>query len=104
MRAKANPWRVRIARYLAGGTGLLALPNGCGQLANIPGFSVLKTNRLGTVLVEYGPGLVIYEAQHGPGATFDSPPTAEDLDIPQREDALLARMIVEHPPAPMPPR
>ena len=68
---------VNIACYLNGSeggvsTGMLPLPTGAARLEKLPAFG-LKTNSAGVVMAQ-GPGLVIFDAHFGPGATFDSPP------------------------------
>jgi protein-glutamine gamma-glutamyltransferase len=68
---------VKIASYLNSGVGLLPLPRGTTRLDQLPAF-LMQTNQLGAVLAE-GPGLVIFEARHGPGATIDSRPGPMDV-------------------------
>ncbi len=85
---------VKIAAYLPGGVGLLPLPRGTTRLGQLPAF-LMQTNRLGAVLAE-GPGLVIFEARYGPGATIDSPPESVDtVGVPKREVPALERIITE---------
>ncbi len=85
---------VAIAGYLHGGRGLLPLPNGTARLENLPVF-LLRTNRLGAVRVEAGPGLVIFDAHYGPGATIDAPPGEEDLQVPEKESAAVSQVAGE---------
>jgi protein-glutamine gamma-glutamyltransferase len=97
--------QVQIACYLEGRTrepeaptGLLPLPTGCGRIENLPAFT-LRRNGAGAVLAE-GPGLVIFDAHYGPGATADDPPqmtlhTNDDLVVPLREQAALDQVISE---------
>ncbi len=68
---------VQISCFLDGSqegipAGLLPLPSGTARLQNLPVFS-MKMNTAGSVLAQ-GPGLVIFDALFGPGATYDSPP------------------------------
>ena len=86
---------VKIACYLNGGVGLLPLPRGTTRLDELPAF-LMQTNRLGAVLAE-GPGLVIFNARHGPGATSDSPPDTMDMEksIPKQEVPALEKVITE---------
>jgi hypothetical protein len=85
LRGKTNVATVNIACYLDGGKGLLPLPTGCGLLENLPAYG-LHQNALGAVDAE-GPGLVIFDAHYGPGATIDSPAKpSEDLQLPVLED------------------
>ncbi|MBI2929038.1 MAG: transglutaminase domain-containing protein [Verrucomicrobia bacterium] len=85
---------VTIGGYLHGGRGLLPLPNGTARLENLPVF-LLRTNRLGAVRVEAGPGLVIFDAHYGPGATIDGPPGEEDLQVPEKESAAVSQVAAE---------
>lgn len=94
---KKTALTVQIAQYLHGGRGRLALPSGVARLDDLS-VGLLKTNKLGAVLAEFGPGLVIYKAQYGPGATMDAPPTPEDAGpnaVPERERPVLARLAAE---------
>jgi hypothetical protein len=104
---KTNQFAVSIATYLNGHArgengdsvpeGLLPLPSGCGRLENLPAFN-LKMNRSGVVMAD-GPGLVIFDARYGPGATFDSPPDPStnqfDLSVPTNEVPALDQVIAE---------
>lgn len=83
--------QVQISSYLAGGYGLLPLPGGCSRVDQLFAFEVQK-NVLGAVLV-HGPGLVVFDAQYGPGAMMDGPPNPEgdDLAVPPREAAAVAQ-------------
>jgi hypothetical protein len=99
-----NNSAVRIACYLNGWSadlkvpeGLLPLPTGSSRLENLP-VVALKMNRTGAVLAS-GPGLVIFNARFGSGATFDSLPDAStnlwDLSVPTNEVAALHQVISE---------
>jgi len=98
---KTNTAAVRIASYLEEQkqtecVGLLPLPSGSGQLEKLLAFT-LETNRAGAVLVT-GPGLVIFDALYGPGATMDSPADANtnaDLAVPDDEVPALDQVIAE---------
>ena len=97
---KTNTAAVQIACYLTSTAkeshnpaGLLPLPTGSGQLENLNAY-VLNANRLGTVLAE-GPGLVIFDALYGPGATLDAPPTNWDLLVSTNEQPALDQVIAE---------
>ena len=95
--AKTNTDLINIACYLEGGQGLLPLPPGSARLDNLPAF-VLRKNGSGAVLAE-GPGLVMFDALHGPGDTIDAPPSDardlrnEDFLVPEREEAALTEVI-----------
>ena len=83
---KTNTASVNIACHLYGGKSLLPLPTGCGRLENLNAY-ILQKNSEGAVLAE-GPGLVIFDARYGPGATIDAPPDAStnhlDQKVPRR--------------------
>jgi hypothetical protein len=104
---KTNESAVNIASYLDGRSpdtgdpeGLLPLPTGSSRLEKLPVF-VLKMNKSGAVLAS-GPGLVIFDAHYGAGATFDSPPDTStnglDLAVPASEvpalDQIISRMKI----------
>jgi protein-glutamine gamma-glutamyltransferase len=92
---KTNLAVANIACYLDGGNALLPLPVGSGRLENLMAVR-LQRNILGAVLEE-GPGLVVFDACYGPGATIDSPPgaTNEDLAIPAGETNALDQVLAE---------
>jgi hypothetical protein len=101
---KTNTSAVNIASYLEGRSqdtgdpeGLLPLPTGCSRLEKLPVFS-LKINKTGAVMAS-GLGLVIFDADYGPGATFDSPPDTStnhlDLAVPTNEIPALDQIISE---------
>ena len=85
---------VRIAGYLRGGRGQLALPHGAYELQNFP--AVLETNRLGIAKIQEGPGLLNLTAYYGPGKSCDAPAnTNADLEIPRNEKLVLAQIARE---------
>ncbi|HKI68801.1 MAG TPA: transglutaminase-like domain-containing protein, partial [Verrucomicrobiae bacterium] len=94
---KTNTASVNIACYLDNEKALLPLPTGCGKLENLNAY-VLQKNSEGAVLAE-GPGLVIFDADYGPGATIDSAPeenfseTNLDLLVPTNEAPALEKVI-----------
>ncbi len=98
---KTNTVAVNIACYLSGTAleghypaGLLPLPTGSGRLENLNAY-LLYQNKTGAVLAE-GPGLVIFDAVYGPGATIDSPPdTNWDFQMQTNEQPALDRVIAE---------
>lgn len=71
---------IQISRYLYHSKGMLALPNGTYQVANLPVLT-MQRNDFGAVKVEEGPGLIEYTAITGPNTPLDAPPTYRDLDI-----------------------
>jgi len=101
---KTNTASVNIASYLHGSrngnsSGLLPLPPGCSRLDNLNAY-ILQKNPEGAVLVAEGPGLVIFDAAYGPGATIDAPPQAitNNLDyaVPTNEMPALDQVIAEN--------
>jgi hypothetical protein len=96
---KTNTASVNIACYLYGGKALLPLPTGCGQLENLNAY-ILQKNSEGAVSAE-GPGLVIFDAYYGPGATLDVAPdgnltaTNSDYFVPTNEIRALVSVIAE---------
>ncbi len=91
---KTNTASVQIGCYVEGGNDLLPLPENCGQLDNLPAYSMRK-NSAGAVRVE-GPGVVVFDAQYGPGPMMDSPPDLEqDLAVPDNEAPALRAVISE---------
>jgi hypothetical protein len=98
LRGKSTAASVGIACYLSerarqsgNPAGLLPLPAGSGRLENLSAY-LLQKNGLGAVLAE-GPGLVMFDAPFGPGATLDSAPTDEDRTVPPREAPALDQII-----------
>jgi hypothetical protein len=96
---KTNTASVNIACYLDGGKALLPLPSGSGRLENLNAY-VLHRNSEGAVLAE-GPGLLIFDARYGPGATIDAAPednlavTNLDYLVPTNEIPALDSVISE---------
>jgi transglutaminase-like putative cysteine protease len=94
---------VTIAGYLDGGRGLLALPSGTTELQNLPVFT-LKTNSLGTVRVESGPGFVHFDSHYRPGVSIDSAPGEADREVPEVEQPAIRQVagelgLTNQPPA-----
>ena len=94
---KTNTASVNLACYLPGGEALLPLPTGSGRLENLYAY-ILQENSEGAVLAQ-GPGLVIFDARYGPGATSDSAPDTStnllDLTVPTNEAPALDRVVSE---------
>lgn len=88
---------VRISGYLNGSDGILTMPPGSWQLAELI-VGEVKHNRYGVVQVLDGPRLVQYRARHGKGPTPELAPVAnvegdlEDLLIPERELPAIERV------------
>jgi len=81
--SKKNFYEVEIAGYFPNGVGVLPLPHGVFELEDFLG--VLRTNRLGVADSQLGPGLLDFEARYWTGASFDAPPGAIDLSVPDEE-------------------
>jgi hypothetical protein len=94
LHGKLGKRKVAIASLFSGGAGLLALPQGAGQLDDLPAF-VMETNRLGEVRMSSGPGFARYHATHGEGASIDSAPDAEDLEVPPAERGAISQVAEE---------
>ncbi|WP_339135141.1 MAG: transglutaminase-like domain-containing protein [Candidatus Electrothrix sp. GW3-4] len=74
--------------------GMLTLPLGTYQLANLP-VLLLKQTPLGAVQVEDGPGLIGYQVQYNEAASKDLAPTEKDLIVPQEELPAIQQVIDE---------
>lgn len=88
---------------LAGGKGILALPSGTSRLEDLR-VGAVQRNRLGTVKVQDGPGLVTYRALFSPGAAPPAPPDERDLRVPASEIPLTSRVATELNLASLPPQ
>ncbi len=73
--------------------GLLPLPSGTHHLAQLP-VAALGRNQYGAVQAD-GPGLLIFQAQYGPGDTIDSAPNTNDFQVPANELHALTNVIAE---------
>ena len=99
---KTNTACASIACYLENKKALLPLPETSGRLENLQAFQLSRSD-LGAVLAE-GPGLVVFDAHYGPGASMDSDAnTNEDLSLPPKEIPALDRVISEAGVANIPP-
>ncbi|HEX4342959.1 MAG TPA: transglutaminase domain-containing protein, partial [Verrucomicrobiae bacterium] len=94
---KTNNAEINIACYLPGSAALLPLPSGAGRLEHLSAYT-LEKNPEGAIFAR-GPGLVIFDAHYGPGATMDSPVKDIDFDIPTNElpaiDTIVGELQVE---------
>jgi protein-glutamine gamma-glutamyltransferase len=98
---KTNHATVNLTCYLPGAAkdsgypaGLLPLPAGSGRLENLNAY-LLHQNKTGAVLAE-GPGLIVFDAFYGPGATIDSPPNIRwDYLVYTNERPALDQVIAE---------
>jgi protein-glutamine gamma-glutamyltransferase len=85
---------VSISRLLKSGRGLIPVPRGSVELRNLPIF-VLKTNTLGVLRSEAGPGYVSYEAHYAEGVGLDRAPTPEDEKISPKEAPAVTQIAGE---------
>jgi protein-glutamine gamma-glutamyltransferase len=85
---------VNLAGYFRNGEGLLPLPSGSTELTGLPA-TELSTNLFGAVKMNGGPGLAIFNARFGEGATIDSGWTTNDLATPDDKEPLLAGVAAE---------
>jgi transglutaminase-like putative cysteine protease len=102
--ADGSTWRLRpgveaygrltISAYLPRGRGVLTLPNGTTQLDDLMVVSLAR-NRLGSVRVDDGLGLVTYTAHVPARAAADLPPKPADLRVPPREAAAIEKVAAE---------
>lgn len=103
---KDAPASVSIGCYLSGGlgsthTGLLPAPQGVARFENLAAF-VMSRTPLGVIQID-GPGLVIYDALYGPGATIDSPPAEQDSLVPADERGAIRQVARDLGLAGLPP-
>lgn len=94
--------RFTISAYLRGGRGVLPLPHDAVEVDRLTVVALGK-NRLGTVKVEEGTGLVTYTALSASGAAGDGPPEAADARLPVREAGIVRPIATELGIAQMPP-
>ncbi len=77
-----QPYRLTtISRSLYRNRGMLALPNGSFRLDDLP-VEELKRNRTGAVKVVNGPDLIRYQVRYNERYSTDTPPVADDLQVP----------------------
>ena len=86
--------RLTLSASLTRGRGLLALPHGAGRLDGLMVVSLAR-NRLGTVRVDEGLGLVTYTAHFPRRGAGEAPAQPSDLRVPPREAPTIARVARE---------
>jgi hypothetical protein len=74
--------------------GVLRVPEKALEV-NCPTVSSIKTNGLGTFMVDDAPGFMIYDIRYGDPGTGILPPGKPDLRIPDQEKALFQSLAVE---------
>jgi hypothetical protein len=83
---------VEIACYCEDGEGILPLPHGTFEIAIDDGPADVKTNRLGVMRMENGPGLLDMRVSFQPGRSIDSPPCERDEMVPEAEKPVLEQV------------
>lgn len=89
-----NSSTVTVSQYLDRDTDLLKLPDGTFKVDNLP-VEAMEQNHYGTVKVIGKPEFISYQAQFDPNLAVDSPPTEDDLLVPEAEQAAIAKLISE---------
>ena len=82
---------------------LLNLPDGTFQINRLP-IEAMEKSQYGTVKVTGKPGTVSYQVQFAEDLSIDSPPTKDDLQIPEREKQALNQIISQLDLAEKPPQ
>ena len=101
VQGKSVPFSVNIACYLNDRKRRTAIRKDCLRSHRAAPNSIISTptfsNRiLWATSKREGPGLVIFDALYGPGATIDSPPiTNRDCYVPTNEAPALSQVITE---------
>jgi protein-glutamine gamma-glutamyltransferase len=89
-----NSSQLTISTTLDRGSGLLSLPNGSFQLNQLP-VEKMAQNQYGVVNVEGKPGAIAYQVQFDQQQSWDSPPTAADLQVPDVEKPAIDQVLQE---------
>ncbi len=92
--SSANYDQITISTVFNQGKGLLKLPNGTFQIDNLPLLKMEK-NQYSVVKVIGQPDLLSYNIKYHKNVQTDSPPTKEDLLIPEQEKPAIAQIIKE---------
>ena len=89
--ANEPPQNLTVSTYLNRGRAILKLPLGTYE---VDGLQIVRMdrNKYGTVRVEEGPNLITYQVRYGTENFLDAPPTEEDLEIPEEEQAVLEKV------------
>jgi protein-glutamine gamma-glutamyltransferase len=94
---------IAVSAQLNGGKGILRLPNGTSEIDQLP-VDEMKQNQYGTVKVEGGQGAIAYQIRFNPEQSGDSPPTEDDLQIPDEEKPAIRQTLkaiqIESRPSP----
>ena len=82
---------------------LLNLPDGTFQINRLP-IEAMEKSQYGTVRVTGKPGILSYQVQFAEDSLIESPPTKDDLQIPQGERQALNQIISQLDLAEKPPQ
>lgn len=88
--AQSSP--ITVSSHLKGGRDILRLPNGTSEIGQLP-VDEMKKNQYGTVKVEGGQGAIAYQIRFNPEQSGDSPPTEDDLQIPDEEKPAIRQTL-----------
>jgi len=88
----ANNSKITISATLRGGKGLLTLPDGTFQIDELP-VERMEKNKYGAVKVAGKVDDIAYKIQFYNKVSLDNLPTAEDLEIPNKERPALNQII-----------
>jgi len=80
--------------HLKNRRGILALPSGTSRIEDLQ-VGAMQRNRLGTVKVQEGPGLVTYRALFAPGVAHAAAPDDRDLRVPKGNVPVISRIVTE---------
>ncbi|MGB7417010.1 MAG: transglutaminase-like domain-containing protein [Thermosynechococcaceae cyanobacterium] len=83
---------IEISSALNGGKGILNLPAGTTTIRQLPMQRMTK-NQYGTVKVEGPSGSITYGVDFDQTRSSDSPPTANDLQIPEDEQPAIEQLL-----------
>lgn len=87
-----NPASLKISTHLNNGQNVLKLPDGASMVQELP-VDQMRRNQYGAVKVAGKPGSIAYQVQFNSSQSSDSPPTADDLLIPDAEKSAIAQAL-----------
>ncbi|MGF1603534.1 MAG: transglutaminase domain-containing protein [Thermosynechococcaceae cyanobacterium] len=88
----ASAAKIEISSPLNGGKDILNLPAGATTIRRLPVQTMTK-NQYGTVKVEGSAGTITYGVEFDLSDSSDSPPTANDLQIPEAERPAIEQLL-----------
>jgi protein-glutamine gamma-glutamyltransferase len=83
---------LKILTALNQGQNVLKLPDGTSVIQDLP-VEQMRRNQYGTVKVSGNPGPIAYQVQFNPAQSSDSPPTADDLLVPDAEQSAIGQTL-----------